>query len=58
MDTVGPRVPTTQNRDSSAFDVKTYVALQRGASWLQTASADLWTFKTNTIAVEDIIPFA
>jgi hypothetical protein len=46
MDTVGLRVPTKQIRDFSTFNVSNVsrLILQQGASQLQRASANLWTF--------------
>jgi hypothetical protein len=49
MDIVGLRVPNKQIRDFSTFEpaMSQDLALQQGASQLQTASADLWRFSIN-----------
>jgi hypothetical protein len=49
MDTVGLRVPTKQIRDFPPLMsvMPQDLGLQQGASQLQTASENLWTFSIN-----------
>jgi hypothetical protein len=60
MDNVGLLVPTKEIRDFLAFKlshVTQELALQQGVSWLQTTSANIWTFSIN-IFIEDTFSFA
>jgi hypothetical protein len=49
MNTVGLRISTKQIRDffTLTSEMPQDLALQQGASQLQTTSADLWTFSVN-----------
>jgi hypothetical protein len=60
MDSVGPRVPTKQNKDFSTFNVSmSQEALQQGVSQLQTASSlSLDVLNKHTISLEDTFSFA